>query len=370
MKTDITTTLNKLIAYARDNLMLDALDETYTLNKLAALCGVPVPAPSDMDVDNVTLDKLLDELKLFVPSVDVQAVLDALMPAQHMVDYWFADQLQKNANKAFDFLYELMERGGCASGDASGKDGYIHYTAANTCAPRAVYLDVNGQVKYTPRAACRIAAVACDDILTADVAARMSAFATAYGAICKKLGDDGEYLCCADIAPAHAKVKKTISDGPAKVALLDYPVPALSVSGIAKNAVQREAARLAKRASDAGLEAVMACASTSSGEPVFYLVFAGKIKTDDIIVKSDALSACGVCETADLTPLRSVLEKGTALSADLFAFKPLYAAIGGVKHGAKAQSVLDGEVAKYIATALAAATSATDQQVEDLTAAE
>ena len=32
--------INKLIAYARDNLMLDALDEVYTAGRLSSLCGV------------------------------------------------------------------------------------------------------------------------------------------------------------------------------------------------------------------------------------------------------------------------------------------------------------------------------------------
>ena len=39
MKSDINIILGKLIAYARDNLMLDALDETYTLNRIGALAG-------------------------------------------------------------------------------------------------------------------------------------------------------------------------------------------------------------------------------------------------------------------------------------------------------------------------------------------
>lgn len=64
----------------------------------------------------------------------------------------------------------------------------------------------------------------------------------------------------------------------------------------------------------------------------------------------------------------SVLEKGTALSSDLYAFKPLYAEIGGVKHGAKAAAALGAELVKQFKTALAAAASADEAAAEKLVA--
>ena len=73
-------------------------------------------------------------------------------------------------------------------------------------------------------------------------------------------------------------------------------------------------------------------------------------------------------ETAELEPLLNVLEKGTALSSDLYAFKPLYAEIGGVKHGNKAADALGAELAKQFKAHLAAAASVDEVAAEKLAA--
>ncbi len=368
MKSDIKTTLNKLIAYARDNLMLDALDEVYTLNRLAAICGVPPVEPTDADADGATIDSLIEELKAAAPDADVEAVKDALMPAPHTVDYYFADELSRNPNKAFDFLFGLYKDGGLISGaESSGADGYIRYSAKDGACKRPVTLDVGEPIHYTPLAVGnRIAALEYKDILSADMTARLVAYATAYGGtIAKRLGDDSDYLVCADSAIEHATVKKTVSDDAVKVAVLDYPVTALAFSGVGRNAVMRQATRVYKHAIDAHLPCVAAC-TVVKDTPVLFAVFADNIAKTDIINSSDALSACGVVATPDMSGLLSVLEKGTALSTDLFAFKSLYSEIGGVKLGAKAASALDGAVAKLIKQAIAAVRSASEPEAEAL----
>lgn len=364
MKTNLAHTLNKLISYARDNLMLDALDEIYTLNRLAALCGVPAVKPEETETDQ-TLDALLAELKA-AADVDVEAVKDILLPSPHTVDFYFRDELGRKPQKAFDFLFDLYEScGSVAAGEASGKDGYIHYSRGESGAlARPVMLDVGTAVPYTPIASGnRIAALGGDDTLfTADITARLVAYATTYGGtIAKRLNDEDYYLVCTDSAIAHAAVKQKIKDGTVKVDILDYPAPALKFSGIGKNAVIREATTYIKAATDAGKPCVAACACIDNA-PAVYVIFAKAVEATDLILSTDALACCGVVAAPDFSALLSVLEKGTALSSDLFAFKPLYAEIGGVKLGAKAKATLDEAVAKHIKAAISAASSATEAE--------
>lgn len=364
MKTDISLTLNKLIAYAREYLMLDALDEVYTLNRLATLCGVKAVELQETETDE-TLDALLSELKTAITDVDIDAIKDALMPAPHMVDFYFRDELERKPEKAFEFLYELYDCGGIISdGTCGGVDGYVHYALGNRLA-RPVMLDVGTPVPYTPIArGNRIASLACDDVLSADIAARLAAYASNYGGTIAKSGD-GDFLVCADSAIAHASAKTNIKDGTVKVDILDYPATAVKFSGIAKNAVAREAGALIKSATDAQIPFV-AAAAPDGGSAAIYVIFAKELAPDDVISASGALGCCGVVATPDFTPLMSVLEKGTALSTDLFAFKPLYAEIGGVKLGAKAAATLDAAIAKRIKAAIVAANSATEDQVTAL----
>ncbi len=361
--------IDKLISYARENLMLDALDETYARNRLCALLKVK-PGAADADAPEYeNVEELAKELNAAYPDVALDAVMDVLMPAPHMIDYWFADEMGRSPQKAFDFLYELYGLAACVSPSAAcNKDGYVHYEKHADACQRPIMLDANGASPYTPRVSGnRIATLACDDVFSADIAAKLGAFVSAYGgAIAKKIGSSGDYACCSDIAPAHASIKKQLKDGAVKVGLLDYPVPALAFSGIAKNAVEREVAGVIKRAADAGLACTAACARDKSGSHVFYVIFAGDIAADEVSSPEPVLGACGVFETVELASLISVLEKGTALSTDLFMFKKIYSAIGGVKHGAKAAAVLtDALVAEY-KTALAAAASATEDKAVEL----
>lgn len=367
MKTNIALTLNKLIAYARDYLLLDALDEVYTLNRLASLCGVAAVKLEETETDS-TLDALLTELKAAVPAVDAEAVKDALLPAPHVVDFYFRDELSRKPQKAFEFLFDLYESvGSVAAGEASGENGYIHYVGAKNALARPVMLDVGTAVPYTPIASGNlVAALGGDDALfSSDVAARLVTYATTYGGtIAKRAGDD-YYLVCRDSAIAHAATKKTVRDGAVKIDLLDYPATALKVSGIAKNAVARTAASIIKAATDNNIAHVAAGACVNN-TPALYVIFAGDIEKTDVITSADALSVCGVVATPDFAPLLAVLEKGTALSSDLFAFKPLYAEIGGVKLGAKAKATLDAEIAKRIKAAIEKAVSATEEQAISL----
>lgn len=360
--------IDRLISYARENLMLDALDETYTRNRLCALLGVK-PAAADADAPEFKdAAELAAELNAAFPDVSVDAVTDVLLPAPHMIDYWFADEMGRSPVKAFDFLYELYEKAACVNpSEASGKDGFFHYEK-HSAFGRPVMLDANGAAPYTPRVSGnRIASLACEEVFSADIVAKLGAFVSAYGgAIAKKVGTNGDYACCKDFAPAHAAVKKQIKDGAVKAGLLDYPVPALVISGIAKNAVEREVAGVIKRAADAGVSCTVACARDKSGSHSFYVVFAGNIAADEVCSPEPVLGACGVFETAELAPLLSVLEKGTALSTDLSAFKKIYSGIGGVKHGAKAADVLTDALVKSYKAALAAAASATEEQATAL----
>lgn len=354
--------INKLIAYARDNLMLDALDEVYTAGRLSSLCGV-TPEYEEVECDE-TFDKLFAELKAAAPNVDKTAVLDILLPLPHTVNYYFSDELDRNANKAFDFVYELY----AADGNAVSSDGYAFYTDSEAT-DRAVSIPVgNDELEYTPVVGnVKKAYMSCPDILTSDVTSRMAAYAETYGGvIVKRVGDDG-YLTANTTALDNAVVKEQIKSGAVKIALLDYPVPALKISGIAKNATAREAARIINAAADENIKTVTAC--TAKDGVTFYVVFANDLQSDDIFKSTDALAACGVVGTVDLKEITSVLEKGTALSTDLFAFKPVYAAVGGVKHGAKAKTALAGALAKLYAPVLAKAASADAEKAKALAAA-
>ncbi len=358
MKND-SKNLNKLIAYARDNLLLDALDETYTLNRLAKLYGVPAP---ELDPD-CECDLSLDEL-IGAPGANVDAadVLDAILPLPHTVNGYFRDELSRNAAKAFDFLFETYALGGCvAAAEAGNSNGFINYAQKPTVLSRAVLLPIGGdELYYTPRVTGNhIATVSSDDFMTDDIVARESAYVAAYGGtIAKRIGDDATYYCCDETALDGAAVKEQLKSGTVKIALLDYPVPVIAVSGVAKNTVAREAAKLIKAAGDAEIPCIAAC--TAKNGVTFYLILANDIASTDTLKAATPLTACGVFETIDCTRLLSVLEKGTALSTDLFAFKPIYSEIGGVKHGAKAKSALDGALAAMFKPALAAS-AATDE---------
>lgn len=351
--------LNMLIAYARDNLLLDALDETYTLNRLAKLCGVPAP---ELDPDcecELSLDELLGMLG---DKVDAADVADAILPLPHTVNGYFRDELSRNTAKAFDFLFDTYALGGCvAAADAGNADGFINYAQKPTILTRAALLPVGGdELYFTPRVTGnRIATLSSDDFMVDDIVARESAYVSAYGGtIAKRIGDDATYYVCDETALDSAAVKEQLKSGTVKISLLDYPVPVLAVSGVAKNTVAREAARLVKAAGDAEIPCVVAC--TAKNGVTFCLVFANDVAPTDTLKAATPLTCCGVFETVDCSPLLSVLEKGTALSTDLFAFKPIYSEIGGVKHGNKAKAALDGALAKIFKTALAAS-AATDE---------
>lgn len=358
MKT--TKIINKLIAYARDNLMLDALDEVYTAGRLASICGV-VPEYEEIDCDE-PFDKLFAELKAAVPDIDKTAVLDILLPLPHTVNYYFADELERNANKAFDFVYELY----ASDGNAVSSDGYTFFTDG-AADDRAVSIPVgDDELEYTPVVGgVKKAIVSCPDILPSDIASRMAAYAETYGGVIVR--DTDCYLAACDTALDYAPVKEQLKSGAVKVALLDYPVPALKISGIAKNATAREAARIINAATDENIRAVAAC--TAKDGIAFYIVFANAVQGDDLFKPTDALAVCGAVGVADLKEIISVLEKGTALSTDLFMFKPVYAAVGGVKHGAKAKTVLAGALAKLFAPILAKAASTDADKAKALASA-
>jgi len=339
--------------------MLDELDETYALNRLAELCKVkPFALDSDVTTDE-TFDALIKELKSET-EVNAAAVADILMPAAHTVDFYFGDELGRNKDKAFDFLYDLYEHGGCVNPSAAhGCDGYCYYAYRDGIPQKPVTLDVEAPLCFTPLVSGnRIASVDSGDIIVIDTLRRMCAYVSAYGGTAAAKPGDGKFLCCADSAVAHAKAAKTVSDGAVKVSLLDYPVPALAITGVAKNAVCREAARIIAAANSVP---VTAAAAKVNGETAIFAIFASD-PSDDIVKAADALTACGVFAAADYAPLLPVLEKGVALSTDLFEFKPIYSSIGGVKHGAKAAAALDAEVVKRFKAALGAAASATAEQ--------
>lgn len=365
MKPDINNILNKLISYAFDNLLLDALDETYTLNKLAKACKIAVPVQSEVDYGNSTIEELIAELKTVCPEADITAVNDALFPLPRTVNYYFADALDRNPKKAFDFLFELYASGYSmiSKGSACGKDGYIGYAAAQAPSCASVALPACGDLKYTPKALGNHVATIenPDDVLAEDVFSREAAFVTAYGgAIATRLGANTDYYSAEDCALTHAAVKKDLSSGAVKTFLLDYPVPALAFNGVAKNAVMREATRIANAAVEAGYRIVLAAAAKDG--VTLYIVFAGGVEQSEYIKSDDALTVCGVYQTADFSALLPVLEKGTALSTDLMQFKQLYEQIGGVKLGGKAAETLGGALAEKFKPALFSAASCSIEQ--------
>lgn len=355
----VNKVFNKLTAFALDNLMLDALDEMYTLNKLCSLVGIK-PEKIDVDYGDATVDELLAELKTLVPSVDTAMVADMLMPLPHTVNYYFGDELSRNTKKAFGFLFELFGK----TGEASGVGGYSRYVKST--ADRSVFLPVGGdELKFSPISLGNcVATLSCPDFMSEDVTARLAAFAEKYGlAIAKVVGADDDYMCCENIAPAAAKVKKQLKDGAVKVNLLDYPAPALSVVG-PKNSAAREAARIIKAATDENIPCVCAC---KTGEwTSFYIVFAGSVATSETIVASDALLPLGVAATVDFAPLMPILSKGTALPNDLAAFKQVYSVVGGVKHGDKAGAALDEAVAELVKKAIAGAASTREEKAIEI----
>ncbi|MDE6200847.1 MAG: hypothetical protein K2M47_03085 [Clostridiales bacterium] len=365
MKTDINSILNKLTAYAIDNLLLDPLDQTYTLNRLATLCGLAEPKlDEDADYGDATFAELLSELAAVAPKADKDAVAEVLFPMPRTINYYLESKLARGADKAFAFLFDLYANGynAVSTGAAVGENGYLCYNTDNISPAVGAALTVGGeQLLYTPVAVGnRIAALQNPDILSDDIVRRLGAYASDFGGtIAARIGEGTDYLCCAASALSTAKPAKQLSDGTAKITLLDYPVPALSFNGIAKNAVQREVCRVIKAASEHGTPCVVAADNTNG--VTYYVVFAGEIKKDEFILGGDALAACGVVRTKDCTPLLSVLEKGTALSTDLAAFKPIYDKIGGVKHGAKAQAALGGALVAMYLPLLKAAASATEE---------
>ncbi len=365
MKADINTTINKLVAFAEDNLMLDSLDATYCLNKLARLADVK-PVAKEEDYGDATFSELVEQF-VAATNVDKKAVTDILLPLPHTVNYYFNDEFVRNPDKAFDFVFDLYSQVGSVTGAASGEDGgYTNYAAGGDgSGVYSVMIPVGGdQLKYTPLSVgARVATLECKDIMSEDIAAREAAFAEEYGmAIVKRMGD-GDYYCAKKTALSGAAVKETLNDGVVKIALLDYAAPALSLTG-PKNSTVREVAKLVKAAADKGLNFVLAC---EAGERTkFYFVFANATEATEVFAAATPLSACGVFGTVELDALLSVLEKGTALSSDLFMFKSIYSSIGGVKHGAKARSVLDAELAKIYKGMLAAAASCDEAAVRAL----
>lgn len=366
MKTDINNTINKLISYAFDNLLLDPLDEVYTLNRLATLCGVAVPVrDEDSDYGDATLGELLDELGA---GVNRAAVTDVLMPMPRTVSMRFGDISDRSTQKAFEFLYELYAHGDklITVSPAYAKDGYTCYVAG-TPAPALVSLPAIG-AEYSPVAVGgKVARFTCaDDLLAEDALAREAAYVTNYGGVVSTR-IDGVYYAAESTALDEAAVRKQLTDTAVKSYLLDYPVPALAFNGIAKNAVMREVTRVLKRAGDAGLKPVVA--ATAKNGITFYLVFAGDVK-NELLAASDPLTACGVFAVNDYSALLPVLEKGTALSTDLMAFKPIYDVIGGTKHGANATAALGNFLANKIKPALTAAAIATADEAVALTTVE
>lgn len=283
MKTDINITLNKLIAYAVDNLLLDTLDGTYTLNRLAAVCGLAVaPAYDDgADYGDADIAALLDELAASCPKADKAAVMNVLFPMPRTVNYYYASAKERGFAKARDFLFDLYSHGYniLSLSGAAGKDGYLAYSGASD-ALYSVTLDVNGELVYTPRVlGNHIATLENPDIVSDDIAAREIAYVVGYGgAIAARVGGSGEYICCDGIALTEAPVKRALSSGAVKVSLLDYPVPALAFNGIAKNAVAREATKAVKAATEAGLQCVLAVAAKDG--VTLYLVFATDVAAD------------------------------------------------------------------------------------------
>lgn len=369
MKPDTNSIINKLVAYAMDNLLLDTLDQTYAVNRLASIAGLAAPSVDcDAEYGDATYTALLDELAAAVPNIDRDAVKEVLFPMPRTVNYYLENKLARGADKAFAFLFDLYEHGDAVSqSPALGENGFICYYADKPSASYAA-LDVGGQqLGYTPIAVGNyIATLKNPDLLTDDTVRRLSDFAAEYDMTAAvRAGSGDDYMCCKLTALDNAKTKKQLKDGPVKVSVLDYPVPALAFGGIAKNAVLREVCKTVKSAADAGFPCVVA----ASGKGM-YVVFAKEIATNEYLLGSDVLAACGIFRTKNCTPLLSVLEKGTALSTDLAEFRAVYDKIGGIKHGKNAPSVLGGALVQMCLPLLSAAASATTEQVESLISAE
>ena len=374
MKTDINSIINKITAYAIDNLLLDPFDQTYAFNRLATVCGLENPKPDcDADYGDATLVELLDELKAAAPQIDKDVVADLLFPMPRTVNYYLNEKLARGVHKAFDFLFDTYAHGYnvVSTGAAIGENGYLCYSADGISPAVGAALSVGGeQLFYTPIAVGNhIATLQNPDILSDDIVRRLAAYASEYGGtIATRIGEGADYMCCATSALSGAKTEKVLSDGAVKIELLDYPVPALGFSGIAKNSVVREICKVIKSAAEKNIPCVVA-ADGKTGVKL-YVVFAGEIKADALIHGGDALSACGVVRTKDCAPILSVLEKGTALSTDLIAFKPIYDRVGGVKHGKDALNALGQALVAMYLPMLTAAASATKEQVSALVAAD
>lgn len=364
MKTDINTVLNTLVAYATDNLMLDPLDYGYTLNRLASVVGAPCPKPQEVDGD-ANLDELLSALTAAVPTADKAAVMDVLFPMPRTVNTYFQAKLDRNPQKAFELLYDLYAHGYSVVSTADGAetDGYHTYTAQGVTPLKAAALPVGDEtLYYVPQAVYnRVATLDNPDILTDDLIVREVDFAVKYGeTIAARIGAGADYACCAKTPLCKAPVKTVVSDGAVKINLLKYPVPVLSFTGIAKNAVAREVGKVVKAVAEAGVPCVVAADNTNG--VTLYAVFAKELATTEFITDGGALSACGVVATKDCSALLSVLEKGTALSTDLAEYKPIYDKIGGVKHGKNAAKELGAALYALYLPLLTAAASATEEQ--------
>ncbi len=371
MKTDINTVLNTLVAYATDNLMLDPLDYGYTLNRLASVVGVPCPKMQDVDGD-VSLDELLDALTVAVPTADKAAVMDVLFPMPRTVNMHFGAKLERNPEKAFELLYDLYAHGYhvVSTSDGAESDGYYTYTANGVTPLKAAALTVGDEtLYYAPKCVYnRVATLDNPDILTDDLIMREVAFAAKYGeAIAARIGAGADYMCCAETPLSKAPVKTVVSDGAVKINLIKYPVPALSFTGIAKNAVVREVGSVVKAVTEAGVPCVVAADNTNG--VTLYVVFAKELGASEFITDGGALSACGVVAAKDCSPLLSVLEKGTALSTDLAEYRPIYDKIGGVKHGKNAIKELGSALIAMYLPLLTAAASATEEQAVAFAAA-
>ena len=366
MKNDINSIVNKLTAYAIDHLLLDPFDQTYAFNRLCTMCGVESPKLDlDADCGDATLAELLDELKAAAPQADKDAVADFLFPMPRTVNYYLEEKMSRGISKGFDFLFDTYAHGYnvVSTSPAPGKDGYLCYSAGDISPAVGAALTVGGeQLFYTPIAVGNhVATLQNPDILSDDIVRRLAAFVSRYGGtVATRVGEGADYMCCQASALSEAKTEKVLSDGAVKIELLDYPVPALSFSGIAKNSVVREICKVIKSAAENNIPCVVA--ADGKNGVTLYIVFAAELKSDAFIYGGDALGACGVVRTRDCTPLLSVLEKGTALSTDLMAFKPIYDKIGGVKHGKDALNALGGALVDMYLPLLSAAASASKEQ--------
>lgn len=371
---NINNILNKLTAYAVDNLLLDPFDQTYILNRLATMCGIKEPKlDCDADYGEATMEELLGELAAAAPQIDKASVADVLFPMPRTINYYWEEKLARGLSKAFDFLFDVYAHGynAISTGAAMGENEYLCYNADNIVPIVGAALAVGGEhLMYTPIAAGNhVATLQNPDILSDDIVRRLAAYVSRYGGtIAMRIGDGTDYMCCTTSALSGAKTAKVLTDGAVKVELLDYPVPALSFSGIAKNTVQREVCKVIKAAAENNMPCVVA--ADGKNGVTLYVVFAGELKADEFIYGGDALAACGVVRTKDCSPLLSVLEKGTALSTDLMQFKPIYDRIGGVKHGKNAVNALGGALVAMYLPLLTAAASATKEQAIALVGAD